>query len=185
MTLPNLYEWRTTTVMDELPRKNHDAGQIAGPTELLSPHFDEIAVADAQPVRPLPWHARLNLFGAPRQPIAIVIAFGFILLSVSVIASFLMVRSEQAKADEPAARAEQSWQTVEPPQTETAPVAAAERGAPTNSAVITTDKFPWPSHKNSRVRPQTRTAPIITAGHGRPVARKVGEIRFRDSGGHP
>ena len=185
MTLPNLYDWRTTTVMDELPRETHNAGQIAGRTELLPPHFDEIALADAQPVRPLPWHARLNSFGTSRQPIAIVFAFGLILLTVAVIASFLIIHSEQAKADEPAATAEQSWQTVEPPQTETAPVPAAEGKAPANSAVITTDKFPWRSHKDSRVRPHTRTAPIITAGHGRPVARKVGEIKFRDAGGPP
>jgi hypothetical protein len=168
--------------MDGIPRENHDAGQIAGPTELGSPHFDKIAVAAAQPVRPLPWHARLNSFAASRQPIAIVIAFGFILLTVAVVAFFLLARSEQAKANEPDASLEGTSQTIEPPQTQTAPVAPAQPEAAVNSAVITTDKFAWRSRTTvHRVRPVNRRVPVIVEDQGKPVARKVGEIRYGSS----
>lgn len=161
--------------MDGMPRKQKQPVAAAQPAELVSPQFDETAVAVAQPVELLP-PTRLSLANLSLQPLAIVLAFGLVLILVSVTAGFLIARSERAAAREAASSAAQPSQ---PAPTEIPPAPVLEPAAAAAEAAGDTDSVSVRARKVGKfVRSQNRVAPIIVTDEGRPGARKVGELRY-------
>jgi hypothetical protein len=148
--------------------------QPAETQELSTPHFDDIAVAIAQPVKPLPSEERIKLPAVSRESIAIVIAFGFILITVAVSGSFLIGPSEQAMA-ETAAGAEHGSETVALPELTPAVTAATE--AAVNSVAVTSEHPGSRRKTSSRVLTQNPTARFVNED-GKPVGRKFGEIHY-------
>jgi hypothetical protein len=142
--------------------------------ELSSPHFDDIAVAIAQPVKPLPAQKRIKLPAVSRESIAIVIAFGFILITVALSGSLLIGRSEQAMA-ETAAGAEHGSETVALP--ESTPAVTTPTEAAVNSVAVTSEHHRSRRKTSSRVLIQNPTARFVNED-GKPVGRKFGEIRY-------
>jgi hypothetical protein len=151
--------------------------------ELSSPHFDDMAVAIAQPVKPLPPHKRIKLPAVSRESIAIVIAFGFILITVALSGSLLIGRSEQAMA-ETAAGAQQSSETAALPESPSTPAVTTLTEAAVNSVAITSEHYRSSRKTSSRVRIQNPTARFVNED-GKPVGRKFGEIRFGRSSDRP
>ena len=172
--------------MNEVPREQNEPIEAVQSAELSSPQFDETAVAVAQPVEPLP-PSRFGLSRLSLQPIAIIAAFGLVLVMVAVAAGFLMDRSQRAAMGEPAAPQEPS-PTIEPAQAETSPLQVIEPAAAAVSAAAHGTHSVRPRREGTRLRAPNRIAPVFTdeAGEvGSPVAHKVGEIRYRRSSDRP
>jgi hypothetical protein len=170
------------TVMNDVPWERNDSVEGVPSGELSSPHFDETAVAEAQPVEPLP-PSRFGLSHLSYEPIAIIAAFGLILMMVAAAAGFLMTRSQRDAAHEAAASQPQSA-TTEPAQREPTPLPVIERAAAAVTAAAHDAHSARPRRVGTHLRAPNRIVPALLddAGDaGRPVARKVGEIRGRSS----
>lgn len=140
-------------------------------TETTTPHFDAIAIADAQPVEPLP-PERFRWPAFSYQPIVIILAFA-VIFAVTVAASVLVLNTEQTKAAEPPAPTEQ-LSTDEAAQVDEL---AGALGDDNDAAAVSNAEERSSSRKVvKRSRSHNRT--IRTDDEGRPVARKVGEIRY-------
>jgi hypothetical protein len=158
--------------------------QAAPAPELSSPHFDDIAVAVAQPVKPLPWYKRINLFVGTRESIAIVMAFGAIFLIVAFAASFLVDASEQTVSRTEATMADES-KPIHSPQSQAMPATAPQVEATVNSAAIITQKYARGfQRKPSRTHAWNRPMRFVDED-GKPVARKVGEIHYGRASDRP
>ena len=164
--------------MDKVQKTETEPAADAAPTELSSPHFDEIAVAVAQPVEPLP-AKRFGPSRLPLQRLAIVIAFGLVLIGVTVATAFLMLPAGQATITEAKATAEQTTPAADSAPAESTSTKGALIDATTDSADTraTTDSN-LPRKRDVRSRGEDGIAPVLSRDKGRPVARKVGEIKF-------
>jgi len=158
--------------------------QPAPTPELSSPHFDDIAVAVAQPVKPIPWYKRLNLFVGSRESIAIVIAFGTIFLIIAFAASFLVDASEQP-ANAPDATVSEESKPIDSPQSMAMPAGAPQVEATVNSAAAITERYAREFHrKPARTHAWNRPTRFVDED-GKPVARKVGEIHYGRAADRP
>jgi hypothetical protein len=157
--------------MDEAPRNQDESAAAVSPTHLSSPHFDDTAVAVAQPVEPLR-PARRRFPKLSLQPILIVIAFAVVLVAVTVATAFLMPGSEPAT--EAKAITEQPAQSTDSERAETA--TTVNKAADATGATSAMDSGAL-DKRVVRPRRETSNARVVIEG-GRPVARKVGEIRY-------
>jgi hypothetical protein len=138
-------------------------------TPLSSPHFDELAIAVAQPVQPLPPRRKKRLW---RSSLFLIAYLAFILATAGT-----------AYLWPPSSRADVSEKTLsDETQTE------AHAGAVNSSPAVTlenestaTPAIGSPKSLSKRalgLRFQNQSMQIVEGGEGRPVARKVGEIRY-------
>jgi hypothetical protein len=158
--------------MNEAPVNQPDVALIEMESNsLASPQFDETAIAEAQPVEPLP-PERLGLSALAAQPFVIVIAFGLLFVFV-VLLSALVHSPEQVKADEALTTTESR---SEPPKSMTTESATGVVPVPVIDIDSAGDKIETflRSRKSARSRHRTNRSDQS----GRPVARKVGEIRY-------
>lgn len=155
-------------------RVNQTEGPTAEPPadELPMPHFDETALAVAQPVEPLP-PDRFSLSQLLSQPFVIVVAFAMV-FAVAVAASALVFRTEQTSANPALAPNEQ------PSQAEAAELDKLADALGPDSVAAPAASETDDRSRAHRVFKQSR--PHKRSNHtnksGRPVARKVGEIRY-------
>jgi len=171
-------------VIDETPRAP-DALVSGTQTPLTAPHFDETAVAVAQPVEPLP-PQRFRLSNLSLQSFVIIVAFGLVLTITTVATGFLAARSEQAKASEAAAGAVQTEPPAAPSASESTPTAAGVSEEITVPSSVKTEKHSGRSRRMlMRSGSLNGIAPIMTDEQGRPVARKVGELKYGRSPDRP
>ena len=141
---------------------NESPGSANSETALPEPHFDDIAVAIAQPVEPLaplPPPAR----GTSRVSTAVLIGLLVAIVGLSTMTFGLTQVYQQINSQEPEAVA------TEPEE------AAITTEAPDNANIQVERDVP--SRPPVR-RPRPRM--IVIVPEGRPVPRKVGEIVYRN-----
>jgi hypothetical protein len=160
--------------MNDASAKQTDGVAEPQATETTTPHFDAMAIADAQPVEPLP-PERFRWFAFSYEPIVIILAFA-VIFAIAVAASVLVLSTEQTKAAEPPAPTEQ-LSTDEAAQMDVlAGALADDNDAAAAGPASKTDGRSLSRKTVKRSRSQNRT--LLTDDEGRPVARKVGEIRY-------
>lgn len=156
------------------PAKQNDGDAPEAPAQkLATPHFDDRAVAIAQAVEPLPPEP-LSWSRLASQPLLIVVAFALV-FAIVVAGSFLLLHSETTRVA-PEATTEQRV-----PPNEAAELEKMDDGlAPEKTslpAFVKDDDHPR-SRKVGR-HSRFRNRIVLTDEDGRPVARKVGEIRYK------
>jgi hypothetical protein len=144
-------------------------------TPLSSPHFDEFAIAAAQPVQPLPPRSRRLL----RSSLFMMAYLVFIGASVGVA----YVCSPQPQQDTSTAAASSETQSdMQPALADNSSATTIENEAPTAPVILRPKQH---SGRASRFRFQHQPLEIVDGGEGKPVARKVGEIRYGRSPDRP
>jgi len=141
---------------------------------LSPPHFDELAVAVAQPVQPLPSRAmkllRSSLF---------LIAYLIFIVAVVGVAYF----------SPPSSRADVSSESMSgETQSDSQPALDDSSSGMTGGESIATPEVPRGkahSSRASRLRFQNQTIEIVEGSEGKPAPRKVGEIRYGRSSDRP
>ena len=146
--------------MNDAPMKPHDATTETQPAELSEPHFDEIAVLIAQPVKPIArrerdWFAWLE---KPRMMIAILVVAG--LVGTTALALTLQL-PRQHHVDSAATQIRVAESPAEP---------ESPLGAVTEQL-----KSRAPRAKNRKAR----------SGETKPVARRVGVIVYGSGSERP
>lgn len=144
-------------------------------TQLSSPHFDELAVAVAQPVQPLARTKRRLL----RSSLLLIAYLAFIVAVVGIA----YLRPPGSRADT----------LSEAPNNETQldvqPALNDSSAAMTEDESIATPRIraakPQSRSGSTRIRIQNQTIQIVETGEGKPVPRKVGEIRYGRSSDRP
>ena len=143
-------------------------------TGLPSPHFDELAVAIAQPVQPLPSRGKKLL----RLSLFLIAYLAFILAGAGV-----------AYFAEPGSREDLSSEAMSgETQSDAQPAVDASSSAMTgneSSATSGIQRTKPTSRRVSRLRFQNQTTEIVEGAEGKPVSRKVGEIRHGRSSDRP
>lgn len=147
-------------------------------TNLPSPHFDELAIAVARPVQPLP---------PPRRGISKLLRSSLFLIAYL---AFIVAVAGIAYLRPPGSRADTLSET---PNNETQ--LEVQPALNDSSAVMTKDESiatpgiqraePHSKRGSARIRIQTQTIPIVEGPAGKPVPRKVGEIRYGRSSDRP
>ena len=134
---------------------------------LSSPHFDELAVAIAQPVQLLPSRNKKLL----RSSLLLIAYLAFIVTTVGV--AFWAPPSSREDLSSEAT----SGETQSDPQT----AADSSSSGVTEDETMAAPGIPAAkphSRRGSRVRFQHQTMEIVDGGEGKPLPRKVGEIRY-------
>ena len=143
--------------------------------ELPSPHFDELAVAIAQPVQPLPLQSGRRVLQSSLFLIAYV-AFIAVVVAVAYVAP---ARTREDTLTEATATETQS--DAQPALGDAAP--AAGQSSSTGTSLI---RYARPHPRRlGRLRFQNQTTEILEDGAGKPIPRKVGEIRYGRSPDRP
>ena len=149
--------------------------------QLLSPHFDELAIAVAQPVQPLaqgPWftpRAKRLL----RSSLFLIAYLAFIVAVVGI--AYLRPPGSRADALSEAPNNEAQLDGQPALNDSSAPI-------PENESISTPGTQSTKLHSRrgpTRVRFQNQTVETVAADEGKPVARKVGEIRYGRSSDRP
>ena len=142
--------------------------------ELSSPHFDELAVAVARPVQPLPSHGKKVL----RSSLFLIAYLAFIVTVVGV-----------AYFSPPTPREDLSSEAMSgEAQADAQPAVDDRSSGVTQGETITAPLNPGTkshSRRVSRLRLQNQPIEIVEEGEGKPVPRKVGEIRYGRSSDRP
>lgn len=144
--------------------------------KLSSPHFDELAVAVAQPVQPLAPRTKRKLL---RSSLFLIAYLAFIVAVVGIA----YLRPPGSRADTLSEAPNNETQLdVQPAVNNSSP-------AMTEDEPIATPRIrraePHSSRGSTRIRIQNQTLQIVEAGDGKPVPRKVGEIRYGRSPDRP
>ena len=164
-----------TTDMKDIRTETHDTVPDTF-TSLSSPHFDELAVAVAQPVQPLAPRRKKKLL---RSSLFLIAYLAFIVTTVGI-----------AYLSTPSSRADVSNETISSetqPDAHAGVVNSSPAGTPENESTATTVTGRAKSGLK-RVRQlgfQNQTIQIVAGSEGKPVARKVGEIRYGRSPDRP
>src|SRR5689334_16945568 len=144
-------------------------------TPLSSPHFDEFAIAAAQPVQPLPPQSRRLL----RSSLLMIAYLTFIGASVGVASVF----SPQSREDTSTEAAKGEAQSdMQPALADNSSATTIENEA-LNAPVILRPKHHF--RRASRLRFQHEPLDIVEGDEGKPMSRKVGEIRYALSPDRP
>ena len=142
---------------------------------LSSPHFDEFAVAVAQPVQPLPPRRKRKLL---RSSLFFIAYLAFI-VAVAGIAYLKPPGSRDILGEEP------NKET----QSELQPAQRDGSVTTTEAESIATPGIqrarPLSRRGSTRIRIPHQTIQIVDGGESKPVPRKVGEIRYGRSSDRP
>ena len=147
-------------------------------TELLSPHFDELDVAVAQPVQPLTrTEERRSLFSRSREIIlqsraSIVIVLGFALILAAAAGAAFSLRAADAVVNH---LASETASPSEDTRSANPPASVPEPEKSTTSAIQPERKALNDFGKTLR---HSRSLNQSSKAGRKPVARKVGEIRY-------
>lgn len=148
-------------------------------TELPSPHFDELAVAVARQVQPLPPRKKIVTRKVLRSSLLLIAYLAFIV----AVAAVAYLRPPGSRADTLSeAPTNETQQDVQPAPYDTSAAIAEDES-------IATPRIrragPHSRRGSTRFRIQNQTFQIVEGAEGKPVPRKVGEIRFGRSSDRP
>ena len=137
--------------------------------QLPSPHFDDWAIAVAQPVQPIPPPRKKKRL---LRSSLLLIAYLAFIIAVAGVTLFAPPSSREDTLTEAA--------TSEPPAGTQADVnsAAAPVTATESTATPLIRRAKLHEKRLTRLRLQNQTMQIVEDAEGKPVARKVGEIRY-------
>jgi hypothetical protein len=164
-----------TTDMKDIRTETHDTVPDTF-TSLSSPHFDELAVAVAQPVQPIRPRRKKRLL---RSSLFLIAYLAFIVTTVGI-----------AYLSPPSSRADVSNETViseTQPDEHAGVVNSSLAGTPENESTAP-PVIPRAQSRLKRVagvRFQNQTIQVVEGGEGKPVPRKIGEIRYGRSPDRP
>jgi hypothetical protein len=144
-------------------------------TTLSSPHFDELAVAIAQPVQPLPPRRKKRLL---RSSLLLIAYLAFIVATIGI--AYLSPPSSRADVSKETISSETQSDTQPSLDANSAGVAGGEASA--TSGIRRTKPT---SRRVSRLRFQNQSTEIVEGAEGKPAPRKVGEIRYGRSSDRP
>jgi hypothetical protein len=173
LTTDESYQWRTKDQMKD-SHIEQTAKVPDAPARLLSPHFDELAVATAQPVQLLPSRNKKLL----RTSLLSLAYLAFIVAVAAVVwlappkprdELSSEVMSGEAQSDSQASVDDSSSGAIADESIATPVIRRAQRHA----------------RKVTRLRFQNETIEIVEGGDSKPVPRKVGEIRYGRSSDRP
>jgi|GEM_PF-2316874 len=152
---------------NQLPIVQNESVADAAPAEASTPHFDDIAVAIAQPVQPLAEHTH-----AIASSVSVLRPLLFALVACVVIATLATAVSlfGLPRHDE----------TSEPPAAPVSEPAEAEISGGILQTNVSTQSEQRRRHRRSTFLRMTPNHVIVVAedNEGKPGARKVGEIRY-------
>lgn len=154
--------------MKETSTEQIESAQVShSPDQLSSPHFDESAVAAAQPVEPLKrGNAQTRFFYWPRRWPVIISVVALTVLAPLAVAVLVVRHQTEAVITS----------TIAEPQPASQPIQVATPGSLTTAKV----KVANGNAKVERSRPKPRIYErVVVADEGKPVARKVGVLYGR------
>ena len=140
---------------------------------LSSPHFDELAVAIAQPVQPLPSRAKKLL----RSSLFLIAYLAFVVTAIGI-----------AYVSPPSSRADVSSEAMSGETPDSQPSLDDNSSGLSGGESIAQPAMHGTrphSRRFSRLRFQNQTIDIVEGSEGKPVPRKVGEIRYGRSSDRP
>ncbi len=146
-------------------------------TQLSPPHFDELAVAFAQPVQPLAPRRKKKLL---RSSLLLIAYLVFIVAVISVV----YLAPPKARVDASTEAMTSETQTdAQSGQVDTSPAGTTENDVMGGPAIEHAKKHS--RRVSTRLHFPNQTIQIVEGGEGKPVARKVGEIRYGRSSDRP
>lgn len=140
--------------------------------KLPSPHFDEFAVAVAQPVQPLPPRGGRGAHRLLRSVLFMIAYFAFI-VAVAGVAYLRPPGSREDRSSETTATQSDAQPAVTDDNSPAIPVTDESIGTVSNRGTKHARR-----RVSSRVRHQNQPIEIVEDAKGKPVPRKVGEIRY-------
>ena len=143
-------------------------------TLLTPPHFDELAIAFAQPVQPLP-PARTTRW---RSTLLLIAYLAFIL----AIVGFVYLAPPKARVDASTEPTSETQTDAQSAQVDSSPAMTVENEA------MATPVMQRPRHHSrraARLRIQHQPLEIVEGDEGKPMSRKVGQIRYARSPDRP
>ena len=165
---------QTTDMKDIRTETRHTVPDTS--KQLPSPHFDELAVAFAQPVQPL----LLRNKKRPLRSSLLLIAYLAFIVAVLGIA---YMRPPGSRADTLSETPNNETQLDLQPELNGSSAAMTE-----DESIATPGIRRAQAHSrrgSTRIRIQNQTTETVEAGEGKPVPRKVGEIRYGRSSDRP
>ena len=145
-------------------------------TGLSSPHFDELAVAIARPVQPLPPSRRKTLL----RPFLLLIAYLAFIVAVIGIAYLRPPGSGEDTLSE---------ETINETQPDVQPALGDGSATTTEDESVAATRIRGTKRHSKRasmrVRLPNQTIGIVEGAEGKPMPRKVGEIRYGRSSDRP
>jgi hypothetical protein len=170
-----LYERRTNHQMKNTRTEISETVPDAS-TQLSSPHFDELAVAFAQPVQPLAPRTRRRLL---RSSLLVIAYLAFIVAVVGIA----YLRPPGSRADTLSEAPNNETQLDVQPAVNDSSAAMTEHESIATLGIRRAQ--PQSRRGATRIRIQNQTIQMVEAGEGKPVPRKVGEIRYGRSSDRP
>lgn len=143
-------------------------------TPLSSPHFDELAIAAARPVQPLP--ARRNKL--LRSALLMTAYLAFIVAVVGLV----YLAPPKARVDASTEATSETQTDTQSAQVESSPATTIDNE--TMAAPVIQQRRQH-LRRASRLRLQHPPLEIVEGDEGKPITRKVGEIRYGRSPDRP